>query len=141
MPSKGYTLLELLVVIVIFGILASLAMVQWSFSAAKPGVVACQYKTRANNVLRAILAAEHSYRLGNGSFTNDLTKLPVSDVNARSATDYPVTYNIGATTADVFDGQADYTSGGTTLTLMQLQYDAIRADEPRESIPVEAICP
>ena len=140
MLRAGFTLIELLIVVVMFGILAGAAVMRFGPNASGYTFAECQHKKIAEKTLRAILAAEKSYRRAEDKFTSVLTELPVSDVNGRSTTDNPVTYNISATTADLFDGSATYTKRASPLVMIKLQYDAGKADEPRESKPVEISC-
>ena len=140
MTRTGYTLVELLVVLIIFGILAGAAVMRFGRNAAGFTFSECQHKKIAEKTLRAILSAEKSYRQAEDKFTAVLTDLPIADVNGRSTTDNPVTYSISTTTVDLFDGRATYTKRSPSLLLIELQYDAARADEPRESKPVDISC-
>ena len=70
---QGFTLLELLVVVVIIGILASLAVPRFIKTIEKARVA------EAKNILGEIRSAEFRYRLENTSYTTCLTVLDVDD--------------------------------------------------------------
>ncbi len=70
--KKAFTLIELLVVVLIIGILAAVAVPQYQ------KVV---YKARATEaviILKALVQAEETYFLANGTYTNTLDNLDVS---------------------------------------------------------------
>lgn len=67
----GFTLLELLVVVLIIGILAAIVLPQYKYAVAKAKFV--QLKT----AIKTIKEAETRYMLGNGDKTLDLSKLDV----------------------------------------------------------------
>jgi len=77
--SCAYTLLELLLVVVIIGILASVAAIQYA------GAVEKGRKAEAASVMSDIVAAEKVYYVENNAYTTTITNLhnydsvPVSD--------------------------------------------------------------
>lgn len=101
--SQGFTLLELLVVIIIIGVLASVALPQFGKAVDRAR------EAEASNVLGAILNAEFVYYQENNKFTGTLTDLVVG-VNPMKdwATPTIGTGALGASPATV-----TITTGGT----------------------------
>ena len=69
--NKGFTLLELLVVVLIIGILAAIAIQKYQL------VVDKTKYSQAMTLLAALNSAQNRYILANGSFTTDLYKLDI----------------------------------------------------------------
>lgn len=69
--ASGFTLMELLIVVIIIGILATLALPQFT------KFVDQSREAEALNIASAVLTAEYSYFQENGEFTDDITKLSV----------------------------------------------------------------
>ncbi len=67
--NKGFTLLELLVVVLIIGILASIALPQYTKAVEKAR------STEAIQMLGDLATAEQIYHMGNGFYTNALDEL------------------------------------------------------------------
>ena len=71
MNKKGFTLLELLVVVLIIGILAGIALPQYRKAV---------YKARATEamiLLKALSDAQETFYLANGEYTNDIGELDI----------------------------------------------------------------
>ena len=77
-PTSGFTLLELLMVVIIIAILASLALPQY-FKTAERSRIA-----EALTILSQLRQAEQRYKAENGVFTSDVTVLDVDDPNPAS---------------------------------------------------------
>jgi len=71
MNKKAFTLLELLVVVLIIGILAAIALPQYKLAVAKS-----RYAT-IKNLAKALYEAQQRYYLSNGEYTNNFIKLDV----------------------------------------------------------------
>ena len=67
--TKGFTLIELLVVVLIIGILSAIALPQYTKAVEKARA------TEAVTLLGDLLTAEQIYKMGNGTYTDDLTLL------------------------------------------------------------------
>lgn len=69
--KQGFTLLELLVVVLIIGILAAIALPQYKLAVGKTKLATIK------NITKAIADAEELYYLNNGQYTNDPSKLGI----------------------------------------------------------------
>ena len=67
----GFTLIEIIVVMLIVGILATLGLTQYT------KVVEKGRTTEARSILGAIRTLQETYKLENGVYTSDITKLPL----------------------------------------------------------------
>ena len=67
----GFTLLELLVVVLIIGILAGIALPQYRLAVNKSHAI------RAVNMLKKITDAQEIFYLTNGQYTNNITELDI----------------------------------------------------------------
>ncbi len=76
--TAGFTLMELLIVVIIVGILASVALPQFGRMTRRARV------SEAQNMIAAMLTAEWLYYQENNSFTNVVARLMV-DIPAESA--------------------------------------------------------
>ena len=93
--KKGFTLLELIVVIIILGILATLGFSQYMKMVEKGR------SAEARMILGQIRTAQATYQLENGSYASAITSLPI---------DAPT----GCATTHYFQYSADATSGTAT---------------------------
>ncbi len=89
---KGFTLLELIVVVIILGILASIGFIQF-MKMIERGRTA-----EARNILGDIRSAQESYRLENGSYTTDTNLIGVNFPTGCTNT-YYFSYSLAANSA------------------------------------------
>lgn len=73
--KDGFTLLELLVVVLIIGVLAAVALPQYEVAVAKS-----KY-TQLMTLAKSYMQAEERYRLANGDYTHDFLELDVDIPN------------------------------------------------------------
>ena len=69
--AKGFTLIEIIVVMIIVGILATLGLTQYT------KVVEKGRTTEARSILGAIRTLQEAYKLENGVYTGDILNLPL----------------------------------------------------------------
>ncbi len=101
---KGFTLIELIVVIIIVGILAMIGFSQYS------KVVEKGRTAEAKSVLGSLRTAEAAYSLENGSYTATIANLPVEAPTACTTTHY---FSYTANAAGLLTA-ARCTAGGKT---------------------------
>lgn len=87
---QGFTLLELLVVVVVIGILASLAVPRFIKTIEKARIA------EAKTILGELRSAEFRYRLEHTNYTTNLTELDIDNPNNAS----PRYYNYTVATTD-----------------------------------------
>jgi type IV pilus assembly protein PilA len=101
--EKGFTLIELLVVVAIIGILAAIAIPQFSAYRAQG------FNARASSDLRNLATAQEAYFAANANYTNvldDLTGFKQSP---------GVVVQVTSTTATSFAAQSSHSSGDKTF--------------------------
>ena len=76
---KGFTLVELLVVVLIIGVLASVAIPQY-FKAVEKSRIA-----EAQSTIATIKSAQERYLAGSGAYASDLNNLDISYANLTTA--------------------------------------------------------
>jgi len=72
---KAFTLTELVVVVIIIGVLATIAISKWQVPLER------EYEANAREILGALLRAEHNFFAWKGRFTSDWTALAIDDPN------------------------------------------------------------
>ncbi len=82
MKNQAFTLIEILVVVLIIGILAAIAVPQYQLAVGKSKLATIKDKTRA------IAEAEELYYLQNGTYTDNPTELDVDFPGVRKSDDY-----------------------------------------------------
>jgi prepilin-type N-terminal cleavage/methylation domain-containing protein len=103
--KKGFTLIELIIVIIIIGILASLGFTQYGKTIEKGRTA------EAKAVLGALRTAETTYNQQNSTYTTSLDSLDVAAPTSCVSTHY-FSYSVGASAGTA----TRCTSGGKTPT-------------------------
>jgi len=111
--KKGFTLLELMIVVIIVGILASLAMPRFINAANKAR------EAEAKNMLGAIRSSQLRYYLENNAYTDVVGELDIT-IDPNPSTYYTYTSDPGTGTGVV--GTATKTAGYTALTDYTITY-------------------
>jgi prepilin-type N-terminal cleavage/methylation domain-containing protein len=101
--EQGFTLIELLVVVAIIGILAAIAIPQFSAYRAQG------FNARASSDLRNLATAEEAYFAANAAYTSTLSNLTGFKQSPG------VTITVGSITATGFTAQAVHGSGNKTF--------------------------
>ena len=115
--SKGFTLLELMIVIIIIGVLASLAVPTYIRARQRA------YKAEALVVLAGIRQSEYRYYLGNDIYTATLSQLdfdPAQDVTGTQHYGYAASgVSSSAFTITATRNSVDGGDGTSTVTINQ----------------------
>jgi len=115
--KRGFTLLELIIVIIIIGVLATLGFTQYT------KVVEKGRSAEAKTVLGQIRTAEAAWRLEHDTYTNTIGDLYLSGITALGACDsthyfmYSVNTTSGLATATRCTAGGKTPQGGTAYTL------------------------
>ncbi|MBF0521832.1 MAG: prepilin-type N-terminal cleavage/methylation domain-containing protein [Candidatus Omnitrophica bacterium] len=123
MKQKGFTLLELIIVIIVIGVLAAIALPRYFQT------LEFSRSSEALNSLSAVRRAiDRCATWNNGDYTNclDLTQLDISDISASSGTHF----SYGASMHTSFDPNCimiyatrNTLDGGNTNDKVRLHYD------------------
>jgi len=119
MYKKGFTLLEVLIVVIIIGILASIALPQYIATIEKS-----KSAEAATNV-GSIRAALDRYWYQNGAITTTISDLDIDNPNnvVNKLYSYAVTDDGTTATTRAYTVTATRTSGGNTYTVSWKQTD------------------
>jgi len=103
--ERGFTLIELLVVVAIIGILAAIAIPQFS-AYRKQG-----YNARASSDLRNLATAEEAYFAANSSYTTSVDPATLTGFRQSPG----VSISVTSATASGFVANASHSSGDKTF--------------------------
>lgn len=115
--QKGFTLLEIIIIVVILGILATMGFVQYTRAVERSRTA------EAKNVLSSIRTAEHGYMQQFGSYTSNINELSTESVASacQAGGIYFFSYSIDATagtaTRCTQDGKLPVSSTAYTIIL------------------------
>lgn len=116
--KKGFTLLELIIVIIIIGILATLGFVQYTRVTEKGRTA------EAKAILGNLRTAQAAWRLEYGAYAADITALATEVPTGCTVTHYFSYGTAGAVgTATRCIGATGKTPGGTTAYTVTVNYD------------------
>ena len=105
--ERGFTLIELLVVVAIIGILAAIAIPQFSAYRAQG------FNARASSDLRNLATAEEAYFAANAKYTTNVD--PTVLTGFKQSPGVTVTVSAVDNTAGIFTASASHTSGNKTF--------------------------
>jgi len=103
--SRGMTLVELLIVVAIVAILASVALPSWNSQVQKAR------RSDARNSLLIVQVEQEKYRADNGSYASDMSALGLSSYNSTSRDYYNVSIVSSSATAFVASAVPNTTGG------------------------------
>jgi len=105
--QRGFTLIELMIVIAIIGILAAIAIPQFSAYRTR------SYNSLAQSDLRNATTAQEAYYVDNKEYTNTVSNL----IGVGAYLSEGVNLQINSATNTNYDMEASHTSGDKTYTL------------------------
>ena len=100
-PAAGFTLLELLIVVLVVAILATLAV------GGHRRMVECATMRQARETMRSVIEAEKNHFNEHGVFTDDFAELPVANPNERAA-EHHISYAITEAADDLVRMRAEW---------------------------------
>ncbi len=106
--EKGFTLIELMIVIAIIGILAAIAIPQFSAYRTK------SYNSAAQSDVRNLATAQEAYYVDNSKYANNYTRLTGTEYGYMQSNDVAVTVDGNKS---VYTITGYNTSGNKTYTL------------------------
>ena len=109
--KRGFTLIELVVVVLIIAILAAVAVPQYRLSVAKS-----QYATM-KHMVDALVKAQEVYYLANGTYATNIEQLDINIAGGQIARD-TITFPGGS----CYSGGVDYARSSCTLNNLRLGY-------------------
>ena len=87
---RGFTLIEIIVVMIIVGILVTLGLTQYT------KVVEKGRTTEARSILGAIRTLQETYKLENGAYTSEISKLPIDVPETTCTSSFFFKYSVSA---------------------------------------------
>ena len=117
MAKKGFTLLEVLIVVIIIGILVAIALPQYTTTLEK--AKSAEAATNVGNIRTAL----DRYWYQNGSISTTISDLDIDDPNSITNKLYTYTITDGGTTSTtrIYTVTATRTAGGNTYTVQWVQ--------------------
>ena len=107
--KKGFTLIELMIVIAIIGILAAIAIPQFSAYRTR------SYNASANADLRSACTAQEAYYVDNSTYTNALADLTGDPYGLSTSPSVQLAIHSGNST--LYNMSAAHNSGNITYTI------------------------
>ena len=110
--EKGFTLIELMIVIAIIGILAAIAIPQFSAYRTR------SYNSAAQSDLRNFATAQEAFYVDNQRYCDTASLLAGATYGAYTSDNVTVTVVAGSTNASQYTMRARHSSGDTTYVLV-----------------------